>query len=74
MQCFYTFRKVNETICLVKATIIIIIGFTNVQNTIWGQMWLAEAFNLARTALIFVLLSFYIETPFEGVKTYCFGP
>ena len=30
----------------------------------------AEAFNLARTALIFVLISFFMETPFEGVKTY----
>ncbi len=40
-----------------------------------GQMWPAEAFNLAReTPIWFILLLPLIKTPFECVKTYQLWP
>jgi len=40
-----------------------------------GQIWPADAFNVAHSALILVLLPCFIKaTPFEAVKTYNFLP
>ena len=40
-----------------------------------GQIWPPEDFNLARLAQIFFFLAcFLINSPFEWVKTYHFGP